>query len=156
MSSIRSRAPEASSELVRRAMQANVGRETTPEQMVRQFLRLQGFRFRTDDRPLPSLRCAADLVFRRIQLCIFIDGCFWHGCPKHFRQPAANSAWWAEKIGANRVRDRRNTRILRQAGWEVIRVWEHQLGKQMLRNLIESINTRQRRILHAPRRSVSV
>src|SRR5438270_4526895 len=98
MKSLRSRAPLASSEHTRRVMQANVGRETDAERLVRSYLHRAGFRFRKDARPVRKLRCAADLVFRRHKICIFVDGCFWHGCPVHFKTPKANRAWWSEKI----------------------------------------------------------
>lgn len=142
MSSIRFRAPRASSALVRRVMQANTGRETRPEQTVRRFLHRCGLRFRKNLRPLPALRCAADIVFPRAKLCIFIDGCFWHGCPKHFRVPASNSAWWAEKIEANRVRDRRNDQLLKRGGWRVIRLWEHEVTPGVLSALESKIRAR--------------
>lgn len=120
-------------------MQANVGRETSAEQTVRQFLNNCGLRFRKDSRPLPTLRCAADIVFPKAKLCIFIDGCFWHGCPIHFRVPASNAAWWEEKIEANRVRDRRNDRLLQRSGWRVVRVWEHSLSPHTLAKLAVTI-----------------
>jgi DNA mismatch endonuclease (patch repair protein) len=142
MRCLRSRAPSASSAVVRRAMQANTGRETRPEQTVRRFLHGCGLRFRKDLRPLRALRCAADLVFVRAKLCIFIDGCFWHGCPKHFRVPGSNSAWWAEKIEANRARDRRTDTILKRHGWRVIRLWEHEVTPEVLARLASTIRAR--------------
>jgi len=142
MSSIRSRAPRASSAVVRRVMQANTGRETRPEQIVRSFLHRRGLRFRKDLRPIQALRCAADVVLPRVKVCIFIDGCFWHGCPKHFHVPATNSEWWAEKIEANRIRDRRNNKILKRNGWLVIRLWEHQITPTALRRLESKIGAR--------------
>jgi DNA mismatch endonuclease, patch repair protein len=74
--------------------------------------------------PLPG---RPDFVFRRQRLCVFVDGCFWHGCPRHATQPKANADFWRKKIEANRARDRRVTRELRAAGWRVLRVWEHEL-----------------------------
>jgi DNA mismatch endonuclease, patch repair protein len=127
---------------VRKVMQANTAKETGPERVVRRFLHRCGLRFRKDQRPIPGLRCAADLVFPRARLCIFIDGCFWHGCPTHFRVPASNSAWWAEKIEANRARDRRNDAILRRDRWYVIRVWEHQVNPGYLAELESRIRRR--------------
>jgi DNA mismatch endonuclease, patch repair protein len=142
MNSLRSRAPSASSALIRRVMQANTGRETRPEKTVRRFLHRTGLRFRKDLRPVPALRCAADLVFPRAKVCIFIDGCFWHGCPKHFCVPGSNSAWWAEKIEANRVRDRRNDAYLKREGWQVIRLWEHEVSSKVLATLASTIRER--------------
>jgi DNA mismatch endonuclease, patch repair protein len=146
MSSLRTRAPIASSHVVRRVMQANTARETEPERVVRRFLRQRGLCFRKDQRPIPRLRCAADLVFRIARLCIFIDGCFWHGCPTHFRVPASNSMWWTEKIEANRVRDRRNNAILKHHKWCVIRVWEHQVNARYLAELESRIRRKIRTI----------
>ena len=71
-------------------------------------------------------RCEADIVFRGAQLAVFIDGCWWHGCPDHRPLPTKNRDWWARKLQATVDRDRRNDRALTNAGWEVIRVWEHE------------------------------
>jgi DNA mismatch endonuclease (patch repair protein) len=128
VSSIRSRAPAASSPLVRRIMRATPGRDTAVELALRRALFKAGLRFRKDCRPEPAFRISADIVFRRKRTCVFIDGCFWHGCPRHFHPPSANQAWWVEKIDDNRSRDRRQTESLRKAGWLVIRFWEHQLS----------------------------
>jgi DNA mismatch endonuclease (patch repair protein) len=125
--SIRSRAPKASTQTVRRVMQANTGRTTEPERKLRSLLQRLGCRFRVNTRPEPSLRCTADLVFRKSRVCIFVDGCYWHGCPQHFAVPKQNAAWWAEKITDNRNRDARRTLQLEGHGWLVVRVWEHDL-----------------------------
>src|SRR5437016_4299938 len=125
--SIRARAPAASSEMVRRVMQANYGDQTKPEKLLRSELHRKGFRFYKNRRPVNVLRCAADIVFPSQRVCIFVDGCFWHGCPSHFRLPIANQAWWKEKIEANRHRDKAQTTQLQQMGWLVVRVWEHEL-----------------------------
>lgn len=68
-----------------------------------------------------------DFVFRRDRLVIFVDGCFWHGCPAHSRHVSASGKYWIEKIARNRERDRRVRRVLRASGWRVIRIWEHDL-----------------------------
>lgn len=67
-------------------------------------------------------------MVRGPKVCVFVDGCYWHGCPRHFKTPGTNSGWWAEKIEANWERDARQTRLLRLAGWRVMRVWEHDLA----------------------------
>jgi len=131
MTSIRSRAPTASSPVVRRVMQANVGRETGIEQTLRCALHRNGLRFRKDAAPVCALRCKADIVFTRFKVCVFVDGCFWHGCPKHFRPPKANRAWWLEKIRDNRARDRRQSALLAYHGWTVLRFWEHNVKSQL-------------------------
>lgn len=68
-----------------------------------------------------------DFAFKRKKIAIFVDGCFWHGCKKCFRRPKTSQEYWDEKIGKNKLRDKKVTRELRRQGWEVIRVWEHQL-----------------------------
>lgn len=130
--SIRARAPKASSPTVRRVMQSNVGRETTPEHALRCALHRVGLRFRKDTPPIPGLRCSADIVFPRQKVCVFVDGCYWHGCKLHFRAPKTNTPWWQEKIQANIERDRRQTRTLRRLGWTVVRVWEHEITEKRL------------------------
>jgi DNA mismatch endonuclease (patch repair protein) len=71
-----------------------------------------------------------DFLFRRNRLALFVDGCFWHGCPKHCKIPAGNRAFWKKKFAANKGRDRRVNRELRRLGWRVIRIWEHDLAKR--------------------------
>lgn len=74
--------------------------------------------------PLPG---KPDFVFRRERLAVFVDGCFWHGCPRHLRMPQDNRPYWKAKIARNIHRDRETTRHLKTAGWHVLRVWEHAL-----------------------------
>lgn len=68
-----------------------------------------------------------DFTFRRERVLVFVDGCFWHGCPKCYRPPTSNETYWTTKLGRNRARDREVTAQLRRDGWKVLRVWEHQL-----------------------------
>ena len=79
------------------------------------------------DRAGEPFRARPDFVFRGRRLAVFVDGCFWHGCPEHGSKPVGNRAFWREKFRANRARDRRDTRNLRGAGWTVVRLWEHEL-----------------------------
>ena len=137
--SIRSRAPKASSALVRRVMQANTGRATAPEQTLRTLLHRTGLRYRIHVRPEASLRCVADVVFRPSKVCIFVDGCYWHGCAKHFTVPKRNTEWWAEKIADNQCRDARRTAELRALGWTVIRVWEHDLSEAAAAHTVKRV-----------------
>ena len=69
-----------------------------------------------------------DFVFRARHLVVFVDGCFWHGCPKHVTWPRSNAAFWLEKLSRNRARDRKVNRLLKRAGWTVVRIWEHALA----------------------------
>lgn len=120
-----SRVSWASSPAARNVMRGNRSRDTKPELALRRALHASGLRFRVGIRPEPGLRRTADIVFTRQRIAVFVDGCFWHGCPKHFVAPRANHGYWGPKIDANRERDRDTTRRLEGAGWTVIRIWEH-------------------------------
>lgn len=106
-------------------MKGNKGRDTQPELAVRSALHSMGLRFRKNARPLADLRCTADIVFPTERVAVFIDGCFWHGCPEHGRVPKTNSTYWSEKLERNALRDKRNETALEEAGWVVLRYWEH-------------------------------
>jgi DNA mismatch endonuclease (patch repair protein) len=121
------RTPFASNEQMRRRMQAQRSRDTGPELALRRRLHAMGLRYRVHARPLPDLRRQADIVFRRARVAVFVDGCFWHGCPEHGRRAHATNNWyWPEKIERNRRRDEDTDARLRGAGWAVVRVWEHE------------------------------
>lgn len=77
-----------------------------------------------------------DFVFRREKLAVFVDGCFWHGCPEHFRRPTGNRKFWDAKIARNIERDAVVTKALRKAGWRVLRLWEHELAKKREKRLL--------------------
>ncbi len=98
-------------------------RDTHPEVALRKALHARGLRFRKDYRPLPG---RPDLAFTRARLAVFVDGCFWHSCPEHATRPKNNAGWWAAKLDANVARDRRQDQQLVDAGWTVVRVWEHE------------------------------
>jgi DNA mismatch endonuclease (patch repair protein) len=105
-------------------MQSTRRRDTPGEVALRTRLHRLGFRYRIDYH-LPGTRRRADIVFVRARIVVFVDGCFWHGCPTHGTWPKTNSVWWRQKIEANRCRDRDTDRKLRVAGWKVLRFWEH-------------------------------
>jgi DNA mismatch endonuclease (patch repair protein) len=107
-------------------MVGNRGRDTSPELAVRRLVHATGLRYRVNARPVPGLRRTADLVFRPTRVAVFIDGCFWHGCPKHGSVPKTNVEFWSAKINGNRRRDRETGRHLRREGWLVLRFWEHE------------------------------
>ena len=71
-----------------------------------------------------------DFVFPGSRLAVFVDGCFWHGCPRHGTRPKQNAKFWAEKINRNKTRDRKINRLLRSQGWRVLRIWEHELTRK--------------------------
>lgn len=77
-----------------------------------------------------KVRVRPDFVFRRERVAVFVDGCYWHGCPRHYRRPKGNRKFWDNKIAHNRERDRLVTRVLRRAGWTVLRMWECALSKR--------------------------
>lgn len=106
-------------------MQGNKRRDTRPELGIRRLLHRAGLRYLVDQQPTPSVKGRADIVFRRARIAIFIDGCFWHGCPEHYRRPSSNKAYWNDKLQRNRQRDADVDHALRQAGWRVLRYWEH-------------------------------
>lgn len=116
----------ASSAATRNVMRANRRRDTGPELALRSALHRLGYRYRVDAAPLPELRRRADLVFRRQRVAVFVDGCYWHGCPEHYRGPATNPGYWSGKIARNRERDADTDAKLRQAGWSPVRIWEHE------------------------------
>ena len=106
-------------------MRANKRRDTSPEMTLRSALHRAGLRFRVDY-PLPfDRRRRADIVFPRAKVAVFVDGCFWHGCPEHYVAPQANSEFWRAKVEANILRDRDTTQRLEDDGWAVLRFWEH-------------------------------
>lgn len=117
----------ASSPAVRAVMQANRGRDTRPELALRSAVHALGLRYRVGIRPIKDVRRTADIAFTRARVAVFLDGCFWHGCPEHHRPATGKSAeFWMEKIAGNRQRDADTDERLRNAGWQVVRVWEHE------------------------------
>jgi DNA mismatch endonuclease (patch repair protein) len=86
-----------------------------------------------------SFRVRPDFVFRTRRLVIFVDGCFWHGCPQHGTKPKGNAAFWRAKFRRNRARDRRDTRNLRGDGWQVVRLWEHELRPKVRLRLLAKL-----------------
>jgi DNA mismatch endonuclease (patch repair protein) len=92
-------------------------------------------------RSVPTFRVRPDFVFRKQRTAIFVDGCFWHGCPKHATKPENNRAFWHRKLSANKARDRVVNRTLRRAGWHVIRIWECELRfpESCIRRILEKL-----------------
>lgn len=86
-----------------------------------------------------NFKVRPDFVFPKLRLAVFVDGCFWHGCPKHATQPKGNAAFWRKKFAANRTRDRLVTRALRRAGWRVLRIWEHELARKREATLVKRL-----------------
>jgi DNA mismatch endonuclease (patch repair protein) len=119
------RRPRASSEAARHRMKSTRQKDTPGEITLRRALRALGIGYRVDV-TIPGTRCRADVAFVRRKVAVFVDGCFWHGCPEHGTWPKANGEWWRAKIEANRRRDRNTDDRLRTIGWRVLRFWEHE------------------------------
>ncbi len=124
------RKPFASSPSVRRKMQNQRRRNTDIEKSLRSELYRRGLRYRLHIRPTASLRRQADLVFIRARVAVFIDGCFWHLCSEHGHIPTTNAWYWAPKLQRNVDRDMATNMALREAGWTVLRLWEHELDSE--------------------------
>lgn len=118
--------PLPSSPAVRDQMSRLGQRDTAPELALRSELHRRGLRFRVDRAPVPGIRTRADLVFPREKVAIYVDGCFWHGCPDHGTMPKANADFWGPKLARNKERDREIDGALAAEGWTVVRVWEHE------------------------------
>ncbi|GAA0234459.1 very short patch repair endonuclease [Saccharothrix mutabilis subsp. mutabilis] len=115
-------------------MQANKSRDTKPEVGLRKALHALGLRYRVCARPLPEVRRTVDVLFRPAKVAVELRGCFWHGCPEHYRAPKANDQYWSEKVRRNVARDEETERVLAAAGWVLEVVWEHEdLQKAALR-----------------------
>jgi DNA mismatch endonuclease (patch repair protein) len=111
------------------------GKHTKPELALRKALWTAGLRYRLHGR-LPG---RPDIVFPRSRVAVFIDGCFWHGCPKHAVEPKTNNSFWAKKLSGNVDRDKRNNESLAAMGWRAIRVWEHDI-KENLPRIVDCIS----------------
>ncbi|MDT0116592.1 very short patch repair endonuclease [Microbacterium sp. PRF11] len=116
----------ASSAATSRSMRSNRPRDTSLELRVRRALHAVGLRYRVDFAPLVGLRSRADIVFTRARVAVYLDGCFWHGCPLHGTTPKTNASYWVPKLERNRARDLEVTAALTEAGWTVMRFWEHE------------------------------
>lgn len=101
-------------------------RDTAPEMSLRRELHRRGLRYRLQTKVPGNRRRTIDIAFTRARVAVFVDGCFWHGCPQHATNPKANGDWWRWKIDGNQARDANTTELLQVAGWTVVRVWEHE------------------------------
>jgi DNA mismatch endonuclease (patch repair protein) len=123
-------------------MRGNAAPSTSPEARLRSALHRAGLRFRKHVRADASIRCRPDVIFRTERIAVFVDGCFWHGCPKHFRPPRTNATYWNAKITRNQARDRQHDEQLSAAGWKVIRVWEHDAVNVMVTQIRAAVLAR--------------
>ena len=110
-----------------------------------------GLRYRVDFAPLTTRRrLKADVVFTRTKVAVFIDGCYWHGCPDHYRPARANSEFWSAKIVGNRERDLRTNAALVEAGWTVLRFWEHEPATQVAEAIAAVVGRQSTSTKHQP------
>ncbi|WP_078516784.1 very short patch repair endonuclease [Streptomyces sp. HGB0020] len=114
-------------------------RDTAPEVSVRRILHAAGLRYRVNV-PVPGMpRRTIDIVFPKAKIAVFLDGCFWHGCPEHATQPKANAEWWRTKLDKNMARDQETTAHLQAEGWTVLRYWEHQTPASVAQDVKSAI-----------------
>ena len=112
-------------------------RATGPELRLNRALRAEGWRYTTKTADLPG---RPDVLLRDRPVVIFVDGCFWHGCPRCYRTPTNNAQWWEDKIATNRRRDARQSRQLRRMGYSVVRLREHETSEAWVRRLARVLN----------------
>ncbi|MCG7983809.1 MAG: very short patch repair endonuclease [Candidatus Thiodiazotropha lotti] len=112
-------------------------RDTKPELTLRKLLWSKGCRYRVKN----NLPGKPDIIFTKSKVAVFVDGCFWHKCPKHFNQPKSNREFWLIKINENVRRDQKNTTTLEKSGWQVIRVWEHEIKDEVEAVAVKIIST---------------
>ena len=139
------RSPTASSPAVADRMRSTPQRDNSLEWSIRRLVFASGLRYRVDAKPEATLRRRADLLFRGARIAVFLDGCFWHVCPLHATWPKANAAWWRRKLLGNVARDRDTDRRLREAGWLVVRVWEHEDPVRAARRIVTAVRRRRPR-----------
>ena len=111
-----------------RVMASIKSKDTRPELLLRKALWKQGIRYRVNLR-IDSIR--VDIAIPKDNLALFIDGCFWHGCPAHYRRPMRNEQYWNPKLERNQARDARNKSQLESNGWTVLRIWEHEVREEL-------------------------
>lgn len=117
-------------------------RDTRPELALRRAVHALGLRYRVDAQlPLAGVRRRADLLFTRSTLAVFLDGCFWHGCPSHGTRPRVNADYWSAKIARNVTRDADTDSRLASAGWQTLRVWEHEDASDAARRVEHALES---------------
>ncbi len=127
---------------VRIRMSKQKSRNTGIEMTLRKILHAAGFRYRVHRRPVKGVRREADLVFGPARVAVFVDGCFWHGCPVHATWPKNNADFWREKIETNRRRDADTDTRLDEAGWLALRIWEHETAETAADRVIKAVRGR--------------
>ena len=126
--------------------------DTAMEISLRRKLFSRGLRYRIHRQLVSGTRRQVDLAFMRARVAVFLDGCFWHGCPQHGTIPRANREWWERKLRSNIERDKDTDRRLAQAGWLVVRVWEHEDLEDAAIRVEKAVRERARRTSRRGRR----
>lgn len=143
--------PVPSSAAVSARMSRHPRRDTGPELALRRLLHAAGYRYRVSY-PVPGMpRRSIDIAFTGAKVAVFVDGCFWHGCPDHGQVPKANDVWWAEKLKRNRTRDIETTQHLQDRGWDVVRIWEHTTVETAVATTVKALASSHRARAGAPR-----
>ncbi|MEV0746649.1 MULTISPECIES: very short patch repair endonuclease [unclassified Streptomyces] len=137
MSTAKPSSPGVSARMSRQA-----SRDTAPEVAVRKLLHASGYRYRLNERVPHMSRRTIDIAFTRAKVAVFLDGCFWHGCPEHATQPKSNAEWWRQKLDRNMARDAETTAHLVTEGWTVLRFWEHQPPTQVAERVTEVVDSK--------------
>jgi DNA mismatch endonuclease, patch repair protein len=127
-------------------MQATRRRDTGPELALRSELHRLGLRY-VVDRRVDGTRRRADIVFRGSGVVVYVDGCFWHGCPQHATIPKENRRWWVAKLKANRTRDVDTDDQLRKAGWTILRFWEHEKPSVAAAQVLVAVGWREAQVV---------
>ncbi|MFG2295351.1 very short patch repair endonuclease [Streptomyces sp. NPDC048603] len=127
---------------MRRRMSSQKSRDTGVEVALRKLLHASGLRYRIHRRPMKGVRREADIVFGPVKVAVFVDGCFWHGCPEHATWPRNNAEFWRTKIEGNRRRDVDTDVRLAEAGWLPVRIWEHEDATVAAERVIEAVAER--------------
>ncbi|MGW2591019.1 very short patch repair endonuclease [Streptomyces sp. NPDC001515] len=135
MNTVKPSSPSVSARMSRQA-----SRDTAPEVAVRKLLHASGYRYRLNERVPHMSRRTIDIAFTRAKVAVFLDGCFWHGCPEHATQPKSNAEWWRQKLDQNMARDAETTAHLVAEGWTVLRFWEHQTPTQVAEQVAATVD----------------
>lgn len=142
--------PPAVSVSVSRRMSRVRQKDTKGELALRAELHKRGYRYRVNQVVSLKPRRTADIAFTKLKVAIFVDGCFWHGCPLHASWPKSNAAFWREKITKNMTRDTETTALLEASGWAVVRIWSHMSVDEAVGIVSRIIEIRQAQLLGIP------
>lgn len=142
--------PRPLSEAIQRRMRTTPQRDTEAERLLGRALVAFGLNYQVNLSPVAGSRSRADFVFAESRIAVFMNGCFWHGCPDHGTWPKNNAEWWRLKLEANRKRDAKADNTIRDAGWIVLRFWEHDDPIEAARVVAGVVDQRSAKLNAAP------